>query len=236
MAASPHRASGTVPILCCQAHHGKLADCLMDAASMARSRRTASLASLIAITWLAAMVIAFWWFEARYLRPFDDRTTLFQGAELRLPARLAGLGEIRLVHRRGPACPCNVGNQQHLVELTERYSARGVSVHVMQKPGADGQLADPLQDLQALRGLTGNDNLPARPWPSGINAASLPSSALTAAAVSARGSNPEERLAATISRPLSPPARPMSRLERVALQSAPIARSMGARAATRTAA
>lgn len=130
---------------------------------MARSRRTTLLACLVTVTWLVAMVVAFWWFEARYLRPFSDRTALFTGSELRLPATLAGPGEIRLVHFWDPACPCNVGNQQHLSELTERYSSRGVSFHVVQKAGTDGQLPASLSALQPLDGLTGSDNLPASP-------------------------------------------------------------------------
>lgn len=130
---------------------------------MARSRRTTLLACLIAVIWLVAMVAAFWWFEARYLRPFSDRMTLFDGTELRLPAELAGPGEIRLVHFRDPTCPCNVGNQQHLAELMERYTARGVTFHVVQKPGRDERLPDTLNALQPITGLTGSDNLPASP-------------------------------------------------------------------------
>ena len=34
-------------------------------------------------------------------------------------AELAGPGPIRVVHFWDPACPCNVGNQQHLGELIE---------------------------------------------------------------------------------------------------------------------
>ncbi|WP_420492667.1 DUF6436 domain-containing protein [Phytopseudomonas flavescens] len=109
------------------------------------------------------MVLAFWWFEARYLRPFSDRTTLFDGTELHLPAGLAGPGRIRLVHFQDPACPCNVGNQQHLAELTARYSIRGVSFYVVHKPGMEGAQADATSGLQPLIGLEGSDKLPASP-------------------------------------------------------------------------
>ncbi|SYX92933.1 hypothetical protein CCOS865_05227, partial [Pseudomonas reidholzensis] len=48
-----------------------------------------------------------WWaydsFQARYLRPFDNQTTLFDGSQLRLPDDLAGPGPIRVVHFWDPA-------------------------------------------------------------------------------------------------------------------------------------
>ncbi|MBD9398919.1 DUF6436 domain-containing protein [Pseudomonas sp. PDM11] len=130
---------------------------------MARSRRTSLLACLIAALWLVAMLAAFWWFEARYLRPFDERTALFSGSQLRLPDQLAGPGEIRLVHFWDPACPCNVGNQQHLGELLERYRERGVQFYAVQKPGSQGQLPQALRTLQPLDGLRGSQLLPASP-------------------------------------------------------------------------
>lgn len=130
---------------------------------MARTRRTTLLACLVASTWLAAMVAAFWWFEARYLRPFDDRTELFSGNELRLPEELAGPGDIRVVHFWDPACPCNVGNQQHLGELLARYAGHGVQFYSVQKPGSDGHLPDALSALQPLAALAGSEHLPASP-------------------------------------------------------------------------
>lgn len=52
---------------------------------------------------------------------------MFSGDALQLPEELAGPGAIRLVHFWDPACPCNVGNQQHLAELIETYGpGRGV--------------------------------------------------------------------------------------------------------------
>lgn len=64
---------------------------------------------------LCAIVLwqAYSTFQSRYLRPFDNQTTLFDGSQLRLPPELAGPGPIRVVHFWDPACPCNVGNQQH---------------------------------------------------------------------------------------------------------------------------
>ena len=82
------------------------------------SRKTL-LACTIALFWAAAMAGAYWWYQLRYIRAFSEQTTLFAGEILRLPAELAGPGPIRLVHFWDPACPCNVGNQQHLSQLLE---------------------------------------------------------------------------------------------------------------------
>ncbi|WP_068825238.1 DUF6436 domain-containing protein [Pseudomonas sp. BMS12] len=129
---------------------------------MSSSRKTL-LASLLAIFWLGAMLAAFWWFQVRYIRPFEARTELFAGSQLRLPAELAGPGPIRLVHFWDPGCPCNVGNQQHLGELLQNYAPRGVRFYSVQKAGSQGRLPDNLQALQPLEGLLGSEQLPASP-------------------------------------------------------------------------
>ncbi|PAU56085.1 DUF6436 domain-containing protein [Pseudomonas indica] len=126
-------------------------------------RRKTILASLLAVVWLGAMLAAFWWYEARFIRPFSERTTLFAGDELRLPDELAGPGPIRLVHFWDPACPCNVGNQQHLAELIERYAPRGVAFYAVQKPDTRGRLPDVLAGLRPIAQLPGADRLPASP-------------------------------------------------------------------------
>ncbi|MBI6940473.1 thiol-disulfide isomerase [Pseudomonas putida] len=108
-----------------------------------------------------------WWayagFQSRYLRPFDNQTTLFDGSQLRLPAALAGPGPIRVVHFWDPACPCNVGNQQHLGELVSHFAGEGVTFHVVQKPGSHGQLPANLSSLQPIADLPGSAHLPASP-------------------------------------------------------------------------
>lgn len=122
------------------------------------------IAALIALLWGGAMLAAFWWFEARYLRPFEsERTQLFSGDNLALPAALAGDGPIRVVHFWDPACPCNAGNQQHLSELVQRFDDRGVRFYALQKPGTRGRLPDQLAGLQTLPALPGADSLPASP-------------------------------------------------------------------------
>ena len=130
---------------------------------MTRPTRKTLLASLLILCWAAAMLAAYWWYEARYLRSFSEQTALFYGEQLRLPDELAGPGPIRLVHFWDPACPCNVGNQQHLAEVIERFAPQGVDFYAVQKPGSSGQLPTSLSALQALPELTGSAQLPASP-------------------------------------------------------------------------
>ncbi len=112
----------------------------------------------VAILWQAYTT-----FQARYLRPFDNQTTLFDGSQLHLPPELAGPGPIRVVHFWDPACPCNVGNQQHLGDLVSQFAGQGVTFHVLQKPGSHGQLPANLSALKPLASLPGSEHLPASP-------------------------------------------------------------------------
>jgi hypothetical protein len=130
---------------------------------MTLNTRKTLLAVILLALWGAAMLSAFWWYEARYLRSFSDQTALFQGDVLQLPSELAGPGPIRLVHFWDPACPCNVGNQQHLAELIEHYGPRGVSFYAVQKAGSRGQLPVTLSVLQPLPALAGSEMIPVSP-------------------------------------------------------------------------
>ncbi|MEX6502002.1 DUF6436 domain-containing protein [Pseudomonas zhanjiangensis] len=130
---------------------------------MPRPSRKTLLTGLIALLCCGALLAAYQWFQARYLRPFDERAALFSGAELRLPDELAGPGPIRLVHFWDPACPCNVGNQQHLAELFEQFAHKGVTFHVVRKPGSTAPLPASLGSLEPLPQLPGSDQLPASP-------------------------------------------------------------------------
>ncbi|WP_439887105.1 DUF6436 domain-containing protein [Pseudomonas sp. MBLB4123] len=130
---------------------------------MPRPRRKTLLACLLTLVGAAALFSAVRWFEGRYLRPFDERAALFSGAELRLPDELAGPGPIRLVHFWDPACPCNVGNQQHLGELIDQFAPRGVAFYAVQKAGSRGRLPAGLEKLQALPTLPGVAHIPASP-------------------------------------------------------------------------
>jgi hypothetical protein len=82
---------------------------------------------------------------------------------LRLPPELAGPGAIRLVHFWDPACPCNVGNQQHLAELVDKYAPQGVEFYAVQKTGSQGRLPATLNSLEALPALPGSEQIPASP-------------------------------------------------------------------------
>ena len=90
--------------------------------------RTALFASLIALVCAGVLWMAYDWFQGRYLRAFSEHTAVFSGDPLRLPDDLAGPGPIRLVHFWDPACPCNVGNQQHLSRAGRALTAAGVDV------------------------------------------------------------------------------------------------------------
>ncbi|MCA4075014.1 thiol-disulfide isomerase, partial [Pseudomonas kurunegalensis] len=59
------------------------------------SRIIKPLCTALALTIGAAIFWqAYTTFQARYLRPFDNQTTLFDGSQLQLPAELAGPGQI----------------------------------------------------------------------------------------------------------------------------------------------
>ncbi|MNG82225.1 hypothetical protein D3C81_496240 [compost metagenome] len=121
------------------------------------------LALVAAVLCAIGLWLAYDNFQSRYLRPFDNQTTLFDGSQLRLPAELAGPGPIRVVHFWDPTCPCNVGNQQHLGELMSRFAGQDITFHVLQKPGSHGQLPANLTALKPLASLPGSEHLPASP-------------------------------------------------------------------------
>lgn len=130
---------------------------------MPATRRKIIIASIATLAVIIALWSAFLWFEARYLRPFSERTAIFTGADIALPAEIAGPGPIRLVHFWDPACPCNVGNQQHLSELVEHFAPLGVAFYAVQKPGSSGHLPETLSTLKPLQQLPGGEKLPASP-------------------------------------------------------------------------
>ncbi|MFJ5240021.1 DUF6436 domain-containing protein [Pseudomonas neuropathica] len=125
--------------------------------------RTALFASLLALICAGVLWAAYDWFQGRYLRAFSEHTAVFSGDPLRLPDNLAGPGKIRLVHFWDPACPCNVGNQQHLTEMVERFGAKGVEFFAVQKTGSHGQLPATLSSLKTITILPGSEQVPASP-------------------------------------------------------------------------
>lgn len=134
----------------------------MTAHSLIRPR--AVLLALLVLLCAAALWRGYMWFDGRYVRTFSDQTVLFAADAMSLPPELAGAGRIRVVHFWDPTCPCNVGNQQHLSELVERFAgANGVDFYAVQKPDSHGQLPSTLSEIKPLSSLPGADRLTASP-------------------------------------------------------------------------
>jgi hypothetical protein len=127
-------------------------------------RRSTLVAGLIAVICACFLWTGYDWFQGRYLRPFSNQAVFFTEDTLRLPDELAGPGRIRLVHFWDPACPCNVGNQQHLAELIEHFAAQGaVDFYAVQKPGSHGQLPSTLSAIKPIVYLPGAEHISASP-------------------------------------------------------------------------
>ena len=125
--------------------------------------RNALFASLILVICAGVLWAAYDWFQGRYLRAFSEHTAVFSGDALQLPAALSGPGPIRLVHFWDPACPCNVGNQQHLSELLAHYVPLGIEFYAVQKSGTQGQLPESLSAIKPLAQLPGAEHVSASP-------------------------------------------------------------------------
>lgn len=121
-----------------------------------------SLAYGLIVLWLAALLFALWWYQARYVRSFSEQAVIFEGHSLQLPQPISGPGPIRLVHFWDPNCPCNTGNQQHLAELMRNY-APDVAFYAVQKPASQGKLPKPLQALTPLTDFPGALSIPSTP-------------------------------------------------------------------------
>lgn len=147
---------------CFQVGNGKLGAC-SKGQMMTVHRRNLLLATLLLVFWGLAMLCAFWWFEGRYLRSFSNQVAVFEGDRLQLPVDMAGPGAIRVVHFWDSACPCNVGNQQHLADLISLYAPQGVTFHYVRKMGSHGELPSTLSSLQPLQVLAGSEHVPSSP-------------------------------------------------------------------------
>ncbi|MFJ4144548.1 DUF6436 domain-containing protein [Pseudomonas sp. NPDC089734] len=131
---------------------------------MKASQRTSLLVCLFTLVCATGLWMTYEWFQSRYVRAFSDQTALFTGDTLSLPPELAGPGRIRLVHFQDPACPCNVGNQQHLGELVERFGGdKGVDFYVVQKPGTANASPPGPAAIKKLATLPGVDRVTASP-------------------------------------------------------------------------
>lgn len=103
------------------------------------------LAIALVLLWLAAMLLAFWWYAARLIRPYDS-SGQFDPASLQLPATATRGKGVVLVHFRSEQCPCNWSTEQHLSALLETYAGRVSFYQVSSANGAAAAL-DGLQTL-----------------------------------------------------------------------------------------
>lgn len=109
------------------------------------------------ILWISALGAALWWYNSHYIR-----TEFFIGQQLELPQEIRGEGKIRLLHFWDPGCPCNLGNQSHLADLSRDY-ADAVDFYHVQKPGSKGHLPKTLNHLIPLELQLAEQTLPASP-------------------------------------------------------------------------
>ena len=126
------------------------------------SRRTRWLVALLLIGWATSVVLAFWWYQGRYVQRFGDQPALFYGQHLALPKALMDTSRIRVVHFHNPACPCEQATQIHLAELLKRFAGK-VDFFVLTAPGTQAMLEPALNTLPQLHQLPGSEHLPASP-------------------------------------------------------------------------
>ncbi len=82
----------------------------------------AVLTAALLLVWLAGLMWAFWWYEGRYVRPFE-RPAFFEGVRVDPPFPA---GQVQVVHVWQSGCPCNAGHERYVAEMTERFAAQGV--------------------------------------------------------------------------------------------------------------
>lgn len=114
----------------------------------------------LASLWAVLMIWAFWWYEARLIRPFSDVPLDSQRLPLELPPALAGSGAIRLVHFFDANCPCQANSLRHLEALVERFKDRGVDFYLYSSNPT--QLPN-LEGVSLLIQLSGAELMPASP-------------------------------------------------------------------------
>lgn len=77
---------------------------------------------LLLLIWLAGLVWAYWWFEARYVKSFE-RPAFFQGEAVTPPFTP---GHVQVLHVWQAGCPCSAGHESYVDGMTERFAAQGV--------------------------------------------------------------------------------------------------------------
>ena len=105
-------------------------------------------------------------FQARYLRPFDNQATLFDGSQLQLPPSWPARARSAWCTGTRPARATSATSNTRRPGQPVRQTGRGLPRAV--KPGSHGQLPANLTGLQPLGSLPGSEHLPPRrPWLSG---------------------------------------------------------------------
>lgn len=91
------------------------------------------------------------------------RSVVFSSTALSLPKTLEADQSIRLVHFWDPACPCNVGNQAHLLAIVQQFAPQGVRFYSVKRAGRKGQLPAVFSAVQALEDEHDWTQIPASP-------------------------------------------------------------------------
>jgi hypothetical protein len=72
-------------------------------------------AAVLVASWLALVVLGFWWFSARFISPFGEVLVSFDGHNLASQAPI--LSKVTVVGLIDTNCPCSSLAQNHWVEL-----------------------------------------------------------------------------------------------------------------------
>nr|WP_303637107.1 DUF6436 domain-containing protein [Stenotrophomonas sp. 704A1] len=121
----------------------------------------------LACVFMAGVAVALWqYFGYGEQSTFAEQAIVFDDAQLRLPAALAGdTGRIRVVHFWDPACAvCNRETGAHLSYLISMYRRAGIDFYAVRRPGTQGELPTPLRDkVIHLATIEGIEHIPASP-------------------------------------------------------------------------
>lgn len=94
--------------------------------------------SLLILIWAAGTVYAFWWFEFKNLRPFDNNSagqiiktplSVLEQSLLKLTATEDS--QIRVFHFWNPDCYCNRFNTEHLQTIRQQYEKQGIRFYLV---------------------------------------------------------------------------------------------------------
>lgn len=97
----------------------------------------ASLTAMLLLAWVASLVWAFWWYEGRYVKPFD-RLAFFNGVQVAPPF---APGQVQVVHIWEPGCTCNGGHRDYIEDMTARFTDQGVRFARSGSPAASDSRA-----------------------------------------------------------------------------------------------